>query len=576
MDHLARLDPDRFDPMRTKSDDAAVEAGYIWSKEKALRVQGFIEDCCKLFVGEWAGQPMRLFGFQQDLIWRTYGWIHGDTGLRRFREVYWEIAKKNCKSPTSAALGLYHLVADGENAPEVYINAASRDQTKSVFEPVVKMVEQDEGLSEILTIRTGTNRILYPAKNGKLVSNSADAPAKDGLQASLTIMEELHRHPNRELWDIFAYAGKSRRQPLKISITTAGEPLPEHPCFIQHNRALAVENGSRIDLRFLGIIHGSREKTPDVNDRRVWRMANPAMGAIFSEADLAEDLENAKLEGPAALANFKRLQLNFWQKLTKLWIDMQLWNDQPGCRPLARAEPIPGARTDEEIEESGDIWAGALDMSAGGDLTSYVRVAGNPGRGIDVRAWFWIPEETAVQRQQEEVLPYLEYAERLHLGSPVVFLIPGPVIVPRVIREFILEDAERLNGRLRRIHSDFYHAQDVGEACIAAGLDFQYMKQTPLEFTRPIKVVENMLARRVLAHGDHPLLNYCASNAAVRECGPAGNRMLDKGRSGGRIDGVVALAEAVAGLCDLIGYDGDGGEASKKRKPFKSYEVKFV
>lgn len=557
-DPLARLDPDRYDPVRTKSDRIAEGMGYVWDKEKALRVQGFLEECCRLYVGRWAGQPIRLFGYQQEFIWQAYGWAHKDTGLRRFREAYLEIAKKNAKSPLIAALGLYHLVADGENAPEVYINASSRDQTRPIYESVVKMVDQEPELQEILVPRPGTNRILYPEKDGKLVANSAESGSKDGVQASFTIFEELHRHKTRELWDVFQYAGKSREQPLLMSITTAGEPVNEHPCFIQHNRALAVENGSREDVRFLGIVHGPREKNPDVNDRRIWRMANPAMGAIFTEDDFAEDLEKAKREGPAALANFKRLQLNIWQKLTSLWLDMQVWNDQPG------------GRSDEEIEESGDIWAAGLDMSAGGDLTAYVRVAGNPGRGLDVRAWFWIPEETAVQRQNEEVLPYLEYAER-----ESVFLIPGPVIVPRVIRDFVLEDAERLDGRLRRIHSDYYHAQDVGEACISAGLDFQYMKQTPLEFTRPIKVVENMLARRVLAHGDHPLLNYCASNAAVRECGPAGNRMLDKGRSGGRIDGVVALAEAVAGLCDLIGYDGDGGEEAAKPKPVESGKIEW-
>lgn len=558
-DPLARLDPDRFDPVRTRSDRVAEGLGYVWDKEKALRVQGFLEDCCKLYVGRWAGQPMRLFGYQQEFIWQCYGWAHKDTGLRRFREAYLEIAKKNAKSPLIAALALYHLVADGENAPEVYINASSRDQTKPIYESVVKMVEQEPDLEEILVPRPGTNRVLYPARDGKLVANSAESGSKDGVQASFTIFEELHRHKTRELWDVFQYAGKSREQPLLMSITTAGEPLPEHPCFIQHNRALAVENGSREDVRFLGIVHGPREKNPDPNDRRVWRMANPAMGAIFTEDDFAEDLEKAKREGPAALANFKRLQLNVWQKLTSLWIDMQVWFDQPA------------GRSDAEIEESGDIWAAGLDMSAGGDLTAYVRVAGTPATGIDVRAWFWIPEETAVQRQQEEVLPYLEYAER-----GLVTLIPGPTIDPRVIRDFILEDADRLDGKLKRIHSDFYNARDVGDACVANGLDFMWFKQRPVEFTPPLKVIENMLARRVLAHGDHPLLNYCASNAAIRDKGEAGNRMLDRGRSGGRIDGMVALAEAVAGLCDLIGYDGDGGEESKRPKPIEEGAILWL
>ncbi|WP_337177671.1 terminase large subunit [Paludisphaera sp.] len=574
-DPLARLDPDRFDPMRTKSDDEAVRLGYVWSKEKALYVQGFIEDNCKLYKGRWAGQPMRLFGYQQDFIWRLYGWVHPDTGLRRVREAYWEVGKKNAKSPTIAALGLYHLIADGENAPEIYINAAARFQTKPVYDTVSQMVRQNPEMLDILELRPGTNQVRYPDRNGNIFANSAESGSKDGVESSCTIFDELHAQPNRKLWDVFQGAGKARLQPLILSITTAGEPRPEHPCWVQHCRALAVENGSRIDPRFLGVVHGPREKNPDINDRRVWRMANPAMGAIFSEDDFAAEIEKAKRDGPSALADFKRRQLNMWVKGSNLWLDMGVWNEQPGCRPLERAEPIPGARTDDEIEESGDIWAAGLDMSAGGDLTAYVRVAGNPESGVDVRAWFWIPEATAIQRQQEEGLPYLDYAEMTHNGSSVVFLIPGEVIKESVIRDFIIADAERLNGRLRRVYSDHYHAEDVGEACVAAGVDFQWFNQRPLEFTRPLKTIENMLARRVLAHGDHPLLNYCASNAAILKTSANENRQLDKGRSGGRIDGMVALAEALAGLMDLIGYDGDGGEEARKPGPIESGKIEW-
>ena len=81
----------------SRLDRAAEKRGYVWSQEKALHVQGFIEDNCRLYVGRWAGQPMRLFAYQQEFIWQCYGWVHKDTGLRRFREAYLEIAKKNAK-----------------------------------------------------------------------------------------------------------------------------------------------------------------------------------------------------------------------------------------------------------------------------------------------------------------------------------------------------------------------------------------------------------------------------------------------------------------------------------------------
>lgn len=545
-----RLDIETFDPMRSKSDDQAVKEGYVWSPEKALNVQGFIESLCRLNVDRWADQPIQLMGYQQDFVWRLYGWVHQDTGLRRFREAYLEVAKKNGKSPLIASLANYHLMADGVFAPEVYLNASARDQTGPVFQPVKSMVELEPKFYERLLIRESRYEILYPEKNGKLKANSAESGSKDGFQSSFTVFDELHRQPDRKLWDVFQYAGKSRLEPLLVSITTAGEPDDNHPCYLQHKRALEVENGSRLDVRFLGVVYGPREKNPDIDDRRVWRMANPAMGVIFSEEDFAADLEKAKNEGPAALANFKRLNLNIWEKVAPKWVDMTVW-----------AEQAP-TRTDEEIAESGDVWAAGLDLSGGDDLSAYVRVAGTVKDGVDVRAWFWIPEETAIRRQREENLPYLEYAER-----GWVFLTPGSVIDPMEIRDFILEDAAKLGGRLKRIHSDFYNAKEVGNSLTAAGLDFQWFIQGHLSFHRPIKTIQNLLARRLLRHGDNPVLNYCAGNVVVDIKNINQNMMFAKHKSTGRIDGMVGVAEGLAGLMDVIGYDGEGGEEAAKPKP---------
>ena len=47
-----------------------------------------------------------------------------------------------------------------------------------------------------------------------------------------------------------------------------------------------------------------------------------------------------------------------------------------------------------------------------------------------------------------------------------------------------------------------------------------------------------------LCHGDNAVLNMCASNAVI-EMDPAGNRKLNKKRSGGRMDGMAAEAESV-------------------------------
>jgi phage terminase large subunit-like protein len=532
---LERLSIDGFDPMRTKADDLAVKEGYFWSKDEAARVQGYIENLCKLSVGEWEAQPLLLMPYQQDFIWRCYGWLDKSTGLRRFREAFLMVAKKNGKSPLISALGLYHLTGDGENAPEVYINAAAREQATIVYREASRMVKQEPELDSILTEVESMKRIKYPARNGFLVANSADVGSKDGVQSSFTIFDELHRQPDRKLWDVFQHAGIARRQRLKVSITTAGDPDPDHVCYQQYNRALAIEDGANKDLRFLGCLYGPRPDVKEsVDDRKVWRMANPAMGVTFSERDFAEDLEAAKLT-PADLITFKRLRLNFWLKEIAKFIDPEIWHAQPD------------RRTDDEIDASGDFWTAGLDMSHSRDLTAYVRTAGNLVKGLDVFTKVWIPEETAVKRSREEGLPYLEYAER-----GWVELIPGPVIDPNVIEAFIL--ADHAEHPLKSVYSDFVNTAHMGANLLAKKVPFKFIVQGSMSMHPPTKALETLILERKLRHGGDAMLTYCALNAVVDKNNKNENMMLIKSKSTGRIDAAVALVEAIAGVLDQCGY----------------------
>ena len=60
-----------------------------------------------------------------------------------------------------------------------------------------------------------------------------------------------------------------------------------------------------------------------------------------------------------------------------------------------------------------------------------------------------------------------------------------------------------------------------------------------------LRDLESLVLERKIRHGDHPVLSMCAANAIITS-DPAGNRKLDKRRASGRIDGMTALAMALA------------------------------
>ena len=55
---------------------------------------------------------------------------------------------------------------------------------------------------------------------------AATRPKLDGLNASAVLWDEIHRQPDRQLYEVMQYSTAAREQPLTIMITTAGQEKP--------------------------------------------------------------------------------------------------------------------------------------------------------------------------------------------------------------------------------------------------------------------------------------------------------------------------------------------------------------
>ena len=101
---------------------------------QACRRHTFIEKLPHI-KGEWAkaGGRIVLQPWQIFILTTVFGWVHRETGLRRFRIVYIEVPRKNGKSTFSAGVGIYCTCADGEEGAEVYSAATTSDQAKIVW-----------------------------------------------------------------------------------------------------------------------------------------------------------------------------------------------------------------------------------------------------------------------------------------------------------------------------------------------------------------------------------------------------------------------------------------------------------
>lgn len=508
--------------IRTEADERACLRGCWFDREAGERVCDFFERFLVHTKGEWAGRPFTLFEWQKkDLLMPLFGWRRR-SGERRFRRAYIEIPKKNGKSGLCSGIALYLLMADGEPGAEVYAAAADRDQAAIVYGEAEKMVLKSPGLQKRLRVVASRKTIAYPRTMSYFRCLSADVPTKEGLNIHGLIFDELHAQRSRDLFDTLEYGGSARRQPLLVSITTAGYDR-NSICWEQHEYADKILRGVVDDPSFFSLIYAANEED-DWTDPDVWRRANPSFGLTIKPDVFEEEAREAQ-EKPAKQNSFKRYRLNIWTSSETRWMDADRWKASGG-------DPI------DETGLAGRDCFGGLDLSTTTDITACVFLFPEEDGGYVVLPRFWIPEENMRERSRRDRVPYDVWVRQGLMAAT-----PGNVIDYDWIRSDIEAAADRY--RIRELGYDPWNATSLVTQLQDGGLAMVPVRQGYASLSGPMKELEALVLQRKFRHGGNPVLRWMADNVQAT-MDPAGNIKPDKGKSRERIDGIVACIMALA------------------------------
>ncbi|PEF36293.1 terminase large subunit domain-containing protein, partial [Bacillus wiedmannii] len=251
---------------------------YIFDEEKANKPIEFIECFCKHSKGEWAGKPIELELFQKAYIAALFGFVDKDTGLRRYRESIFYVARKNGKTTMLAGLAAYMFIADGEGGAEVYSIASKRDQAKILFDETHNMIKQSPGLSKHTKKRKSD--LYFPLTMSKLMPLAKNSNTLDGLNSSMVIIDELHSILDRNLYEVMKQSQSARQQPMLIMITTAGT-VRENIFDDMYSYACNVVDGKFEDDSFLPILYELDSKE-EWTDPAAWQKANPSLDSVYT------------------------------------------------------------------------------------------------------------------------------------------------------------------------------------------------------------------------------------------------------------------------------------------------------
>lgn len=511
------------------------------------RAVGFINNLCHT-DGRLAGTPFHLRDWQENIIRRFFGTINPETGLRQYRTLYIEIPRKNGKSELIAAVALYLLLGDGEYSAQIYGAAADRGQAAIIFNVATKMVMLDRELTRRVKLKRSIKTMEYLASMSFYMAISKESSNKHGFNAHGILIDEYHTFVDDELFDVLSTSQDAREQPVRVIITTAGEPKRkgvETPAYKLHKRALRVLQDPSLDPTFLPIIYAASEDDP-WEEPATWYKANPALGdfkkieGLYAMAREAQDL-------PAKRSVFKRLHLNIWDDEETKAISTKLWNENSG-------DVIIGGELPDFL--LGRKCYGGLDLASTSDICALVlffppdkNEAGEFDGKFHVYCRFWLPT-AAVKKRTTKDIPYKEWVE-----AGLITTTEGDVTDYNAIRDAIAgrmpnDGTNRRRGGLIdkvRIHDigyDRWNSSQLVNDLVEDGANMVSFGQGFFAMAAPTKELFRILLKRQLAHGSNPVLAWMADNMSV-ESDDADNHKPSKKKSAEKIDGMVALIMAI-------------------------------
>lgn len=333
------------------------EFPYVFRDDKAQHIIGFAEN---LILAEGANPaPLRLWGFQDFVFGSWNGWTHKDTGHRRFRTSYEQVARQNGKSIGNAIPSLYYGNFCGYQYPQIYCVATKELQSRIVLKECYKFINADAELSGtktkkgLFTIKDYRSEVQCNLTHGLIKALGRDTETIDGFRPFYGSVDEYHKHKTNQMYKLLTDGGNEMEETLVSIITTAGFDL-NSPCKEEYDYGLSVLAGLPDETHFVYICE--LDKGDDIWDEANWSKANPLwtpqkLTSIRASAIKAREM------GGEELRNFMTKSLNIWVQATDdSYLDMEKW---AACASNTKLEDMRGR----------ECFLG-IDLSSGGDLTS--------------------------------------------------------------------------------------------------------------------------------------------------------------------------------------------------------------
>lgn len=523
------------------------EFPFVFDESRADRIFDWFERCCRHVRGPFSGQLIVLQPFQKFDLGNIFGWVHQETGQRRFNKAFNMRARGNVKSTEMSGVALYGMCGDCvyppgkpelkryEEMPEIECAAVDKEQAKRVWGDAKSMGEKSPDILKRLRIKR--TYVEHSSRGGWMRPLSKDTKNKDGLATCIAIIDEYHAHPNSEIHDVIWSGFGKRQQSLMLIITTAGQDAENSPCKKEYEICCKILDGEMPkDDYFIMIRELDKEDSP--HDETAWVKANPILQdeneysryllkQIKSDHDLAYGSGD-----PAKIREFLIKRCDLWQADSEN-------KYMSGIMDKWKALAVPRSEF-LKLVHGRECWNGE-DLSKSIDLTAAGFVFRLDDGRYAVTAHGFMPVNTATKHEHSDRVPYKAWAQ-----DGWCTLTEGDVTDDRFIKNFIHEKEFDEKWKIAEICYDPYGARQFANDMTEEGYTCVEIRQGVQTLSEPTKKFRELVLQGRIVHDGSPLLTWCLSNA-VEVIDNNGNIKLSKKHKDDsqRIDLIAAIINAM-------------------------------
>lgn len=514
---------------------------YRFDRAKGEKICQFAE----LMVhtkGKWAGQPIRLEPWQKFALAVPFGWVRKSDGLRRFREIYDEIPRKNGKSVLGAIIGLYMGFAEGEPGAEVYSAATSEKQAYEVFRPAYMMIYKNPGFRNRFNIDLG-GTIKNPGNIYSLESDSRFeteiGKPGDGASPHCWLQDEYHEAKTDVAYDTGKTGMGARMQPMMVVITTGGTNTA-CPCYLKRKQAIKVLAGEIVNDELFVLIY-TIDDEDGWQDFEQWRAANPNIGVSVME-DFLRSQHRTAIQESKKRNTLKCKHLNLWSNAGEVFFDMVAFDN--AADPTMLLSDFGGR----------PVWMG-LDLAAKKDLCALMLLF-KEGELYSLFSRYYLPEDRTKGEDMEH------YAGWAHDGY--IQTNPGRRIDYSIIREDIEQFAKdfdvdppidnpgyKENSGKGAVCNDPWNAQQLVSELELKKIGVTEISQTVQSLSEPMKELDAVICSGKFRHDGNPVTQWCFANTMAR-IDKNDNVFPFKEGEENKIDGAAA---AINAMCQAMVVD---------------------